>query len=266
MLDIKVYITMRDSTVTRQDLRKEKRFHRPDLGLFCARTGVLQRRSGLVNRLHTTEDGSKAPDSKYNHRDFDLSNQQWTWLCMPSTDNPYTGYRAARDSDTAYRPRVLSRPDPMTDSRADSVVVPSTPARSSTVSPARSSAGSPPLQTASMVTNLLTDPFAPVWTSYPNRWPRWTPPDLSIALTRPGCTCELTGVVDHTGGAPGYGCLVCPFGEGQYDGVAGMKDVFFRRCVRRFCRQGFGRRCWRWLVRCFGPSVCRFVWQWSERW
>ena len=69
MLDIKVYIALRDSIVTRQDLRKEKRFHRPDLGLFCARTGALQRHSGLVNRLHTTEHGGKAPESKYNHHD-----------------------------------------------------------------------------------------------------------------------------------------------------------------------------------------------------
>ena len=45
---------------------------------------------------------------------------------------------------------------------------------------------------------------------------------------------------DHTGGVPGYGCLVCPFGEGQYDGAAGMEDVFFGGVFDEVVGSGLG--------------------------
>jgi len=121
-----------------------------------------------------------APDSRYSAAELGLEPERWRWLCVPGTANPFTGYGAL------VRTGGLRR-----DSAVDV------------------SAKSPDPEAADLCDTLP----AP----YPDRWPRWVPPDRSVTLTCPGCACELTGVEDHRGGVMGYGCLVSPFGEGRYE-------------------------------------------------
>ncbi|GAB7341712.1 hypothetical protein MBLNU457_g0051t1 [Dothideomycetes sp. NU457] len=180
ILDIKVYTTLHKPT--RQSLRSEPRFKKSSsgLGLFCARSGVIQPSTGLVKRLHTTADKElDRPESDYEAAELGLTREQWLFLCVPGTPNPFTGY------GMESRGKGLRR---------DSGV--EVPAR----------------EAVEMVEEEQEDD------GYPDRWPRWLPADQSVTLTCPGCACELTGVLDHSGGVIGYGCSVCPWSEGWYEG------------------------------------------------
>lgn len=145
----------------------------------------MQPSTGLVSRLHTTADRDlAAPESAYVAADLGLSDEQWLFLCVPGTPNPYTGY--GMDVRTG---------DLRRDSVVDGPVKVSEPAA------------------AEMYDESLEEVDA--W--YPDDWPRWVPADETVTLTCPACACELTGVVDHSGGVVGYGCSVCSFDEGGYE-------------------------------------------------
>lgn len=68
--------------------------------------GVISSRTGLVNRDHKTEDAhGVAPtvDSRFTAADLGFSEQEWIWLCIPGTYNPWLKIPAKGSKQT---PRV----------------------------------------------------------------------------------------------------------------------------------------------------------------
>ncbi|TKX24485.1 hypothetical protein C1H76_3092 [Elsinoe australis] len=73
-----------------------------------SRMGVISSRTGLVNRDHKTEDAhGVAPtvDSRFTAADLGFSEQEWIWLCIPGTYNPWLKIPAKGSKQTPRTPR-----------------------------------------------------------------------------------------------------------------------------------------------------------------
>ncbi|PNS21243.1 hypothetical protein CAC42_1022 [Sphaceloma murrayae] len=67
------------------------------LKIINSRTGVVTKDSGLVDLLHDASHSRAEPivvHSKFNAEDLGFTPEQWIWLCIPGTYNPWLGLTA----------------------------------------------------------------------------------------------------------------------------------------------------------------------------